>query len=183
MFIHGKLIREIKMATKPEIIAIVLSKLDLQKKDMFADIGCGSGAVSIEAAKKLEKIYAIDMRKEAIETARYNFKEHGVAEKIELIQGEASEVLRRLPMLDCAFLGGTKNLEGVLPLLREKVRRRFIVNAVRIETAARIVTLLKELGVFKEIIQVQISRGYELGGETMFKPENQIYMILGEKRT
>ncbi len=57
--------------TKPEIIAVSLSKLDLKNGSTFIDIGCGTGAVSIEASKIARnlRIYAVDARAEAIEVA------------------------------------------------------------------------------------------------------------------
>jgi cobalt-precorrin-6B (C15)-methyltransferase len=75
--------------TKPEVIAISLSKLDLNDGITFYDVGCGTGAVSIEASKTARnfKVVAIDAREEAIEVARTNFRNFGI-EDATLIHGK-----------------------------------------------------------------------------------------------
>jgi len=46
-----------------------------------------------------------------------------------------------------------------------------VVSAVRIETVALAQEIMKEKQVFRELLQIQISRGNELAGGTMFKPK------------
>lgn len=162
--------------TQPEIIAVALSKLSLKPTDVFADIGCGSGSVSIRAARDVKHVFAIDIRDEAIRAAVENVRESQVT-NVSVIKSEASPVLRELE-IDCAFLGGSKNLEQVLEILMEKVSR-FVVSAVRIETAALVLNTLKNNNRFREIIQVSLSRGDELAGGTMLKPENPVFLIVG----
>ncbi len=168
--------------TKPEIIAISLSKLDLKDGDTFYDIGCGTGAVSIEASKiaKDLKITAIDARKEAIDVARQNFKNFGI-NNVNLIYEESSRAVQNAEpdTIDCAFIGGTKNITAILETLCKKKAKHIVVNAVRIETVVITMNKMKELGIFQEIVHITISRGYEITGETMFKPENPVYTIIG----
>jgi cobalt-precorrin-6B (C15)-methyltransferase len=168
--------------TKPEIIAISLSKLDLKNGDSFFDIGCGTGAVSIEASKMVRdlKIHAIDAREEAIEVARTNFTSFNV-ENVTLYSGESSDILSKQPVgsIGCAFIGGTKNISRVLEVLAEKKARSIVVNAVRIETVVNVINKLKELGLFDEVLHIIVSRGAPLTGETMFKPENPVYIVVG----
>ena len=38
---------------------------------------------------------------------------------------------------------------------------------------------MKELEIFHEVIHVSVSRGIDLMGETMFKPENAVFIIVG----
>jgi cobalt-precorrin-6B (C15)-methyltransferase len=169
--------------TKPEIIAVSLSKLGLRDGDRFADIGCGTGSVSIEATKIAKDlvIYAIDARKEALSAAETNFKNFNIANAT-LLAGEASEILGTgdlINSIDCAFIGGTKNINSVLEMLVEKKTRSIVVNAVRIETVVRTIEAMKRLGIFVEVIHVSVSRGVPIAGETMFKPENPVYIIVG----
>ncbi|PQV43609.1 precorrin-6Y C5,15-methyltransferase (decarboxylating) subunit CbiT [Methanohalophilus euhalobius] len=170
--------------TKPEIIAVSLSKLDLSEGCTFYDIGCGTGAVSIAASKLARniKFTAIDARQEAIEVAEKNFKNFGL-DCVKLIHGESSEVLEQLPpekKIDCAFVGGTKNIGAILKSLVKHEAGSIIVNAVRIETVVSVMNQMKELGIFDTITNISISRGYPITGETMFKPENPVYMISGK---
>lgn len=164
--------------TQPEIIAIALSKLYLKPGDVFADIGCGSGSVSIQAAGMVKHIYAIDNRDEAIMAISANIKECGIT-NVSVLKGEAYCILSDLD-INCAFLGGSKNIEDVLDLLMERVPG-FVISAIRVETAALAINILKKNNKFRELLQVQISRGKELAGGTMFKPENPVFLIVGGK--
>ena len=164
--------------TQPEIIAIALSKLELKTSDVFADIGCGSGSVSIRASGLVQHVYAFDNRNEAISATQENIKEFGIT-NIKLLKGEASELLADIN-IDCAFVGGSGNIGSVLKILMIKTRR-FVVSAVRVETVAQALGIMKQNNRFKELIQVQISRGAELAGGTMFKPENPVFLIVGGK--
>ena len=170
--------------TKPEIIAVSLSKLDLADGNTFVDIGCGTGAVSIAAARMRHNlcIYAIDARAEAIDTAAHNFEKFLIP-NITLIHGEASKILderQDLGIIDCAFVGGTKNIRRVLEILREKEVKRIVVNAVRIETVVRTIKTMQELGIFDEAVHISVSSSTPIGGETMFKPDNPVYIISGK---
>ncbi len=165
--------------TKPEIAAIAISKLNLSNKDVFADVGCGTGSISIMAAKLARQVYAIDDREEAIIAARKNILDENI-ENIELLKGEAPPVLDKLPPLDCAFVGGTRNIEGILQVLKKKVRGRIVVNAVRIQTVSTIIETMQELGIFQEAIHVQVSKSYPLAGEIIFKPLNPVYILVGD---
>jgi len=67
----------------------------------------------------------------------------------------------------------------VIEILFEKKTRSIVVNAVRIETVVRTIEVMKKLGIFAEVVQVSVSRGVPLAGETMFKPENPVYIVVG----
>ena len=169
--------------TKPEIIAVSLSKLGLEDGGTFIDIGCGTGSVSMEASKLVRdlRIYALDARPEAIDVAAQNFENHGLKD-VTLLHGEASLILNKTDIgtIDYAFIGGTKNIRSVLEILCEKRVRQIVVNAVRIETVVRTIDAMKELGIFDEVLHVAVSRGASITGETMFKPENPVYIIVGK---
>ncbi|MCZ7357271.1 MAG: methyltransferase domain-containing protein [Candidatus Methanoperedens sp.] len=162
--------------TQPEVIAVALSKLCLEPTDIFADIGCGSGSVSMSASRRVKHVYAIDNRDEAIRASVENIKECG-ATNITFLNGEASFLLSGLD-IDCAFLGGSKNIEHVLEVLMKRVPR-FVVSAARIETAALALGILKDNNKFRELLQLQISRGSELAGGTMLRTENPVFLIVG----
>jgi cobalt-precorrin-6B (C15)-methyltransferase len=162
--------------TQPEIITVALSKLDIRPEHIFADVGCGSGSVSIRASKLAKHVYAIDRRDEAISAAAQNFREYGL-NNVSALKGEASELLLNLEV-DRVFLGGSKNVDHVLEILMKKVPR-FVVSAVRLETVVQVINMLKKNHQFKESIQLQLSRGSELAGGIMLKPENPVFLIVG----
>ncbi len=170
--------------TKPEIIAVSLSKLGLRDGDRFADVGCGTGSVSIAATRIARglTIYAIDAREEALKATEANFKNFNI-ENGRIFAGEASEILdsgELIDSIDCAFVGGTKNIDTVLEKLVQKKARSIVVNAVRIETVVRTIEAMKKLGIFDEVVHLVVSRSAPIAGETMFKPENPVYIIVGK---
>jgi len=164
--------------TQDEVMAVSLFRLNLKPGDIMADIGCGTGKVSIEASRVACKVIAVDRREEAVACARAGINEAG-AENVEVIKGEATEVLSSIDHLDCAFVGGSGDLETVLRLLSEKVSGMIVVNAVLLETLNTAVIKMKELGIFQEVIHIQISRSYPLAGGIMLKPVNPVYIIIG----
>jgi cobalt-precorrin-6B (C15)-methyltransferase len=165
--------------TKAEIIAIALEKLQISSGETFADIGCGTGNVSIAASKKTNKIIAVDQRSESIETAKKNFSEAGVSALVTLLRGEAPDVLEAYAnAIDKAFIGGTKNFRRTIDFLVPHCRR-FVLNAARLEVTADAIGYMKELGVFKEALLVNIAKGHELENLTAFTPYNPVFMVVG----
>ena len=165
--------------TKPEIIAIALEKLDIKNNETFVDIGCGTGHVSIAAAKYTDKILAVDRRKTAIETAQQNLKNAGVLHAVTLILGEAPDILSPYKNdIDKAFIGGTANFKEVIGLLIPHCRR-VVLNAARLELAAEAILCMKDMEIFDEALLVNIAKGYELKGFTGFEPRNPVFMVVG----
>lgn len=160
--------------TQSEVIAIALSKLCLKQEDVFLDIGCGSASVAIKASPFVKQVYAIDDRDEAIQAASENLK--GIP-NAKVLRGEASELLDCIEG-DCAFLGGSRNLEKVLGILMRKIPR-FVVSAIRIEIAALALEILKKNHKLREVLQIYILRGKELSGGTMLRCENPVFIIVG----
>src|SRR5512137_2870206 len=108
--------------TQDEIMAVSLSKLGLRPADTVLEIGCGTGKVSVAMAKQAKKVYALDRRPEAISAATETVRQAGVS-TIELVCMDAVKFLEKDRVYDCAFLGGTKNLAEILPVLAKKVKR------------------------------------------------------------
>lgn len=165
--------------TQDEIMAVSLFNLDIKEGDIMADIGCGTAKIALYASEKCSRIYAVDRRPEAVEYAKREIEKAG-RDNIILLHGEASAVLDEIDSLDCAFVGGSGNIEIVLEKLKEKVRGRIVVNAVLLDTVLATIKKMQELGIFKKALHVQVTRSYELTGEIMFKPINPVYIIVGE---
>jgi len=163
--------------TQDEILAVSLFKLGLCPEDTVLEIGCGTGKVSVALATLVKRVYALDSRPEAIavstDTAR-----HAGASNIEFSCMDAMDFLKKDQLFDCAFLGGSRNLVEILPLLAKKVKRTIVINAVMVSTLERAVATLKDLGIFTEVVQVQVSRSYDIAGSIMFRPIDPVYIIV-----
>jgi cobalt-precorrin-6B (C15)-methyltransferase len=165
-------------STADEVLAIALRRLAPRPGEIFADIGCGSGKVSIAAASLEGEVYAIDRRPEAIAWAREQARAAG-ARNIRFIGGEAPGALEGLPAPDCAFIGGSGDLAAVIRALAAKGTKRMVVSCVRIETLATAVSTMRELGIFSEALLVQVARSRDLAGGTMFVPTNPVWLVFG----
>ena len=73
-----------------------------------------------------------------------------------------------------------KIFSRVLEVLAEKKAKSIVLNAVRIETVVNVINKMKELDLFEEALHIIVSRSAPITGETMFKPENPIYIIVGK---
>ncbi len=165
--------------TQDEIMAVSLFKLGLRNTDTVLEIGCGTGKISIAAAQQAKKIFSIDKRPEAIKIARESAQNTTLL-NIEFHCTDAAEFLESDRVFDCAFVGGTQQLAWILPVLAKKVRRTIVINAVLLSTLAQAVETLQKLGIFCEVVQVQVARSHEIAGSIMFKPIDPVYVIVGK---
>jgi cobalt-precorrin-6B (C15)-methyltransferase len=144
------------------------------------DIGCGTGRVSVAAARMGAKVIAIDRRDVAIRFAKNEAKRKKVS-GIEFSCAEAADYLSGDDRIfDCAFVGGSQGLAEFLPVLAGKVRRRIVVNAVLLSTLQTAVATMQMIGVFDEVVQVQVSRSQPIAGSIMFRPIDPVYVIVGK---
>jgi cobalt-precorrin-6B (C15)-methyltransferase len=162
-------------ATQEENIYIAMGKLDIQPGQTFLDIGCGSGAISMAASRYTDMINGIDRREEAIEMSRSKVPTG------HFFLGEASQILTGLPDVDRCFIGGTRGIDEFWPMLLEKAKSGciIVVDLARIGIAAHVAGMMKEAGVFQELIQINIARGYALAGDMALRPANPIFMVIG----
>ncbi len=163
-------------ATEEENIYIAMGKLCIQPGNVFLDIGCGSGAVSLAASRYTDRIFGLDSRPEAVEISRA--KVPGGA----FFQGLATELLPGLPRVDRCFIGGTRQIDEFLPLLLQRAAPGCIIvaNLARIGIASHVAEMMLEQGIFQELIQIHILRGYTLAGDIALKPVNPIFMVIGK---
>jgi len=189
-------------STADEVLAIALGKLAPRPDEVFADIGCGSGKVSIAAAPLAREVWAIDRRPEAIAWAREQARAAGAVNpakagrpadvekypalrdatsvgNIRFLDGEAPGALAGLPAPDSAFIGGSGNLAAVIGDLAARGTKRLVVSCVRVETLSTAISAMRDLGIFREALLVQVARTKDLAGGTMFVPANPVYLVIG----
>ncbi|TYL37770.1 precorrin-6Y C5,15-methyltransferase (decarboxylating) subunit CbiT [Natronococcus pandeyae] len=165
--------------TKPEVRAVVQSKLALEADDHFAEVGSCTGAVTIEAAQRAGRVTALERKAERLETTEKNLaaNEDAVRADVELRNAEAPEGLPE--DADALFLGGSRNFEAVLDHAAETGVDRIVMNVSRLEVAGRATEAFRERDLLEEVVQFQVSHGYELAGATSFDSENPVYMLVG----
>jgi len=155
--------------TKREIRAVTLSSLAPRRGELMWDIGAGSGSVAIEwmlADPSLHAI-AIERRPDRVARIRRNAAVFGVP-GLEVVEGEAPEVLGSLPKPDAIFIGGGADtaLDAARSMLR--VGGRLVVNAVTLETEALLLARHAALG--GELARLAITRAGAIGGKTGWRP-------------
>lgn len=163
--------------TKPEVRAVLLEKLDLRTTDHFAEVGSCTGAVTIEAARRAGRVTALERKPERLETTRENLAANETTAEIELREAEAPDGLPE--DADALFLGGSRNHEAVLDHAVETGVDRVVMNVSRLEVAGRATEAFRERDLLEEVVQFQVSHGYELAGATSFDSENPVYMLIG----
>ncbi len=159
--------------TKTEVIGVVFSKLKPDKTKVFADIGCGSGAVTEFFAPYVKKAYAVDSSVEAVKQAQERLRKF---ENVEVVCSDGKEFLEKHDV-DIAFFGGTKGIESMLEVCTAE---RVVVNAARIDVAVKVAEKMREIGIFEEIVLVNVAKSYELAGGLAFKPLNPVFVVCGE---
>lgn len=166
--------------TQDEILAVSLSKLGVRTGDIVLDCGCGTGKVAIAMAAFADNTIAVDKRPEAVRFARREAKAAGVS-NIEFHSDDIETFLANDDRIfDCAFVGGTKGLASFLPVLAKRVRRTIVINAVLLSTLHTAVSVMQDLGIFREAVHIQAARSSEIAGKNiMFKPIDPVYIIIG----
>lgn len=114
---HGVLIPRPETET---LIDVCLEYLPRDKTQLLAEVGFGSGCVSITLARQcpLLQVMATDISEAALKFATSNVQRHEVGQRVQLLQGDClqpvAEALNRQ--------GGTQKLDGVVsnpPYIRE----------------------------------------------------------------
>ncbi|SEO27406.1 cobalt-precorrin-6B (C15)-methyltransferase [Halorientalis persicus] len=163
--------------TKSEVRAVLLSKLGLTDADHFVEVGSCTGAVTIEAARRAGRVTAVERKESRLETTEKNLHVNETSAEVDLRAAEAPDGLPE--DADALFLGGSRNYEAVLDHAVETGVDRVIMNVSRLEVAGAATDAFRERDLLEEVLQFQVSHGYELAGATSFDSDNPVYMLIG----
>jgi len=163
--------------TKPEVRAVLRSKLALDPDDHFVEVGSCTGAVTAQAARDAGSVTALERDADRLETTRKNLAANGLADAVDLRHAEAPDGLPG--DADALFLGGSRNYEGVLDHAVDAGVDRVVMNVSRLEVAGEAARAFRDRDLLDEVAQFQVSRGYDLAGATAFDPENPVYTLVG----
>ena len=173
--------------TKREIRILTIALLGVGPRDVVVDIGAGTGGLTMEAAHAARdgRVYAVEGKAAAQELIAANAAAFG-ADHVTLIKGLAPEALEQVPeMADRIIVGGTGGqMREIFAWCRDHLNPggRIVCNFITLENAARARELMDEFFTEVEVIQVGISRGEKIGGLTMMKAQNPIFIMTADSR-
>ncbi len=115
---------------RPETEQLVVRALDLAKEMdteealKIADVGTGSGAIAVSVANQFEncRVTAIDVSSAALQVARRNAEIHGVAERVDFVEGDLLAILPPTPMFSLVLSNppyvSSSEMSGLAPDVR-----------------------------------------------------------------
>ena len=180
----GAFIRGNVPMTKEEVRMVAVSKLQANDyTPVIYDIGAGTGSVSIELALLTERgtVYAIEKKPEAVKLMYANRRRFH-AGNMEIIEGEASEVIPSLPAPTHVFIGGNGgNLFKIMDQIYAKnPNARIVLTAVTLETQAEMLTLAdiaKRHNVDFNMVQMAVTHSREAGPYHMMQAQNPVWIV------
>jgi len=146
--------------TKEEIRAVSIGKLNLDPEDIVLDIGCGSGGMSVEIAKRSKFVYSIDNSEDAKNT----------------FHGDAKDLISKFDF-NKVFIGGTQNIEQTLEILKEKKIEKVVANTIVLENSVKIITKFEELGYNVDFVNLSVSYGKKISSGHIMLSKNPITII------
>lgn len=166
--------------TKPEIRSVVVEKLALGPDDHLAEVGPCTGAVTVAAARRAGRVTAVERDPDRAATARSNLAVNEFDADVTVREATAPE---GLPTdADALFLGGSREYPAVLDFAAEHGIGRVVMNVSRLEVAGEATAAFRERDLLDEVVQFQVSHGYELAGATSFDSDNPVYVLVGGAR-
>lgn len=169
--------------TKEEVRWTACSRLVVQPGDTVWDVGAGTGAMTLELARRAYDglVYAVECKPDALDLLAENRRKLG-GYNVQIVAGRAPEVLADLPAPDCVFVGGSGGgMHRILALVKEKNPAvRVVVTAIALETLEQARHALTDLGFAGvEVSQLAASRGRAVGSYTMLTAQNPVFILSG----
>lgn len=172
------------MITKDEVRAVAIHALRLPSTGVLWDIGAGSGALSVEAARlcpELE-VFAVEKDEEQRKWIRHNSEAFAIR-NVTVIDGEAPEALSSLPGPDRVFVGGSG---GKLPAIVRNVAARMrigiaVINTTTLETLNEALRSFEDARFDVRVSEISVARSKPAGGKRHMAALNPIFIITGEK--
>jgi len=167
--------------TKEEVRHLSVLRLNAHRGDVIADIGAGTGSVSVEIAGMSPdvQVYSIESSDEALALIKENIDKLSL-NNVHVIKAMAPDGLSDIPVPACAFIGGSR---GRLSLILNKLyeinnHMRVVMNAVSMESICEMNNLIKDMSVENvEITQVSVSRTRTLGNVNILQSGNPVFIF------
>ncbi len=172
--------------TKREVRILTLALARVGGAEIIADIGAGTGSLSIEAAKFSpdSNIFAVEKNSDAVELLKKNVKKF-FADNVTIIHAEASEVLKNFSQIEVALIGGSGGkIEQILDAVNKKLKvaGRIAANFIAIQNLSICLEWLRRHKNYNyEVMQVQVSHLKKIGAYDMTQAANPVYILIAEK--
>ena len=169
--------------TKEEVRWVSVDRLAVQPRDTVWDVGAGTGAVTLELARKASDglVYAVERKPEAVALLHENRAKLG-GYNVQIVEGAAPDALEALPAPDCVFVGGSGGaMRRILEIAKHKNPAvRVVVNAIALETLHETQAALAALGFADvEVTQLSAAHGKAVGPYTMMTANNPVFILSG----
>ena len=157
--------------TRREARALALAALAPGPGQLLWDVGAGSGSIGIEWMRVDARCraVAVERRHDRAERVRRNATNLGVPD-LEVVCGNAPEVLSGLPGPAAVFVGGGVTADGLLETCWERLEPggRLVAHAVTIESEAVLHRWQRAVG--GHLVRLAASHAGPLGGFTAWRP-------------
>lgn len=169
------------LITKQEVRALSLARLRLTPNSIVWDIGAGSGAVGLEAARIATQghVWAIEKNLDDAANASANAAKFRVG-NYTLIEGKAPAGLDTWPDPDAVFIGGSGGELGELIKLvlgRLHPGGRLVMNFVTLENLATATSTLNDVGAGWDVVQLQASRSQPILDMHRLAAQNPVWVV------
>ena len=170
------------LLTPMEVRVVALAEMDLGPSSIVWDVGAGSGAVAIEAARMVTEghVYAIEMDPQDHQLLTANAERFGVGDSLQPVLGQAPDAWESLPDPDAIFVGGTGRSVGNIVQLaaqRLKVGGRMVVNVGSVDNILAVQQSLDALTGDMAVRMIQVSQGNDQLGRIRFETMNPTFLI------
>ncbi len=172
------------LITKNEVRAVSLARMQLRENSVVWDIGAGSGAVGLEAARLCRQghVYAIEKNADDVENVRTNRAAWGVG-NVTVVHGKAPEGLDAWMDPDAVFIGGSGGeLAELIALVLRRLRAQgwLVMNFVTLENLSTAVECLKALGADWDVVQLQAARSKPILHMHRMAAENPVWVVCAQ---
>jgi len=175
------------LITKLEVRAVSLARLQLREDSIVWDIGAGSGAVGLEAARLCPAghVYAIEKNEDDVAIAGRNRAAMGVGNHT-LVHAKAPQAMDGWADPDAVFIGGSGGeLAELIALCLRRLRAggQLVMNFVTIENLGTATATLTELGADWDVVMLQAARSKPILHMHRLAAENPVWVVCARKAT
>ena len=155
--------------TKREVRAMTLSALAPNAGELLWDVGAGCGSIGIEWMRSHPRCQAIAIEKSRTHLIAENAIALGVP-NLKIIEGNAPEALKDLPIPDAIFIGGGATVPDLFETCWQNLRSqgRLVANVVTLEGEQKLFAWQQKYG--GTLTQISINRAEAIGAFLGWKP-------------